>query len=69
MKTILKWVSWLVSAFALYLMIVGSLCYLFDINSFLNVKMGTYFIFSGYFTPQAILLVLLSMSFKEKCKE
>jgi len=69
MKTILKWVSWLVSAFAIYLMISGCLAYLLGAINIFGVRMGTYFTFASYFIPLAILLVLLSMSFKEKCKE
>ena len=69
MKAILKWASWLVSAIAIYLMIVGCLCYVIGTSSLFGVNMGTYFLFAGYFMPLAILLVVLSMSCKEKCKE
>jgi hypothetical protein len=62
MKTILKWASWLASAFTICLLFLGSLGYLFGHHSILGAKWGTYFLFAGYFTPLAILLVLLSMS-------
>jgi hypothetical protein len=69
MKTILKWASWLVSAVAICFMIIGSLGYLFGNVSIFGVKWGTYYLFAGYFIPLAILLVVLSMSCNEKCKE
>jgi hypothetical protein len=69
MKTILKWASWLVSAFSLLLMIVGSLGYLLGNIHILGIRWGTYYLFAGYFVPLAILLVLLEISFREKCKE
>jgi hypothetical protein len=69
MRTILKWASWLVSAFAIYLLIFGCLAYLFGAIEIFGVKMGTYFTFASYFMPLAILLVLLSISCKEKRKE
>jgi hypothetical protein len=69
MKTILKWASWLLSAIIVCFMILGSLGYLLGNIAILGAKWGTYYIFAGYFTPVAILLVLLSMSFNEKCKE
>jgi hypothetical protein len=69
MKTILKWASWLVSAVTICLMILGTLGYLLGNISVLGAKWGTYYVFGGYFTPMAILLVLLSMSCNEKRKE
>jgi hypothetical protein len=69
MKTILKWASWLLSAVTICLMILGSLGYLLGNVSILGAKWGTYYLFAGYFIPLAILLVLLSMSCNEKCKE
>jgi predicted anti-sigma-YlaC factor YlaD len=69
MKTILKWASWLVSAVAICLMILGTLGYILGNISIFGAKWGTYYVFAGYFTPVAILLVLLSMSCHEKCKE
>ena len=69
MKAILKWVSWLVSAFSILLIILGSLGYLFGNTQILGVRWGTYYLFAGYFIPLSILLVVLEMSFREKCKE
>jgi len=69
MKTILKWASWLVSAFSLLLMILGSFGYLFGNIQILGVRWGTYYLFAGYFIPLSILLVVLEMSFREKHKE
>jgi hypothetical protein len=69
MKTVLKWASWLVSAVAIYLMVVGSFAYLFGNISIFGVKWGTYYIFAWYYMTLAILLVLLNMACKENCKE
>jgi hypothetical protein len=69
MTTILKWASWLVSAVAICFMILGSLGYLLGNIPIFAVKWGTYYFFGGYLMLLAILLVLLSMSCKEKCKE
>ena len=69
MKIILKWASWLLSALTLCFMILGSLGYLLGNIPILGAKWFTYYLFAGYFTPVAILLVLLSMSCNEKCKE
>jgi hypothetical protein len=69
MKTILKWASWLVSAFSLLLMILGSLGYLFGNTQIFGIRWGTYYLFAGYFIPLSILLVVLEISFREKCKE
>jgi hypothetical protein len=69
MKTILKWASWLVSAITICFMILGSLGYLLGNIHILGARWGTYYLFAGYFAPAAILLVLLSMSCHEKCKE
>jgi hypothetical protein len=69
MKTILQWASWLVSAFAIYLIFMGSLCYLVGDVRLFGVLWGTYYLFAGYFIPLAILMVLLSMSFKKKGNE
>ena len=69
MTTILKWASWLVSAVAICFMILGSIGYLLGNVSIFSTKWGTYYLFGGYLMLLAILLVLLSMSCKEKCKE
>jgi hypothetical protein len=69
MKTILQWASWLLSAVIICFMVLGSLGYLFGNIQILGVKWGTFYLFASYFTPVAILLVLLSMSCFEKRKE
>ena len=70
MKTILKWASWLLSAVIICFMVLGSLGYLFGNIHILGVKWGNILsFFASYFTPVAILLVLLSMSCFEKRKE
>jgi len=69
MKTILKWAAWLVSAFAILIMILGSIGYIFENSQIFGVRWGTYYLFAGYFIPLAILLVVLEMSCRDKCKE
>jgi len=69
MKTILKWASWLLSAVTICFMILGSLGYMLGNVQIVGVKWGTFYLFSGYLTPLAILLVVLSMSCCEKNKE
>jgi len=69
MRTILKWASWLLSAITICFMILGSLGYVLGNIAIFGAKWGTYYLFAGYFTPVAILLVLLYMSCNEKCKE
>jgi surface polysaccharide O-acyltransferase-like enzyme len=69
MKTILKWAAWLVSAFAILIMILGSIGYIFGNSQIFGVRWGTYYLFAGYFIPLAILLVVLEMSCRDKCKE
>jgi hypothetical protein len=68
MKAILKWAAWLVSAISILFMFLGTLGYVIGNVSILGAKWGTYYLFAGYFTPLAILLLLLWMSW-EKCKE
>ena len=69
MKTVLKWASWLVSAVAIIFMILGSLSYLFGNVHIFGALWTTYYLFAGYFIPLAILLILLDISCKGKCKE
>jgi predicted anti-sigma-YlaC factor YlaD len=69
MKTLLKWASWLVSAVAILFIIIGTICYLLGNIEFFGVKWGTLYLFGGYFMPLAILLILLDISCREKCKE
>jgi len=69
MKTILKWAAWLVSAFSILIMILGSIGYIFGNIQILGARWGTYYLFAGYFVPLAILLVVLEMSCRDKCKE
>jgi hypothetical protein len=69
METLLKWVSWLVSAVAILFIILGSIGYLLGNIQIFSVYWGTYYLFAGYFIFLAIMIILLEISCKMKCKE
>jgi hypothetical protein len=68
MKTILKWLAWLGSAFATLLIFLGSLGYLLGNIQIFGIRWGTYYLFAGYFVQFAILFVVFYIAFKDSDK-
>ena len=66
MNTILKWASWVVTAGASYLIILGFLSYIIGNTPVFGVKYGTYLLFGGYLTLFGIMVILLKISCQEK---
>jgi hypothetical protein len=69
MHSILKWASWIVSAIGLLCIFIATFAYLIGNVHVLGAQYGTYLFFGEYFLYSAILLVLLTMSCKEKTKD
>jgi hypothetical protein len=65
MKTVLKWLSWLSTAFATLLLFLGSLGYLIGNVPIFGIKWGTYYLFGGYFVQLAILFVVFYIAFRD----